>query len=178
MRSKCLWFCREENFSSRCFRIFGLKVLGATSGILQEETDLFQTQLLPFLRKFMDSGHWLHAPNILPRTLDQGYHWLMLNFVRVTMIAPISKASTATLQAVIKFRLLKADFIILSLSLQLKVIKTSETYSQNLNPLTKEIICLYCWKATLNLKRYFTLRCGSLSSKRSILPLGQGLLAK
>ena len=52
--SKCLWFCRAENFSSRYFRIFGLKVLGTISGILQEETDLLQTQLLPFLRKSID----------------------------------------------------------------------------------------------------------------------------
>ena len=36
-------------------QIFGLKVLGTISGILQEETDLFQTQLLPFLRKSVDS---------------------------------------------------------------------------------------------------------------------------
>ena len=41
----------------------------------------------------------------------------MLNFVRVTMIIPISEAPLAILAAVINFRSLTAEFIILSLSL-------------------------------------------------------------
>ena len=72
LRSKCLWFCRAENFSFRFFQIFRLKFFGTTSGILQEEADLLQTQLLPFPWKFIDSWHWLHTPNTLRRSLDQG----------------------------------------------------------------------------------------------------------
>ena len=43
--------------------------------------------------------------------------------------------------------------------------ETSETYSKTWERLTKEIVCLYCWKATLNLKRYFTLSCGRSLAK-------------
>ena len=85
LHSKCLWFCCAEYFSSRYFWIFGLKVLGTIFGILQKETNLFQTQLFPFLQKSIDSWHWLHAPNTLSRSLVQEHHRLMLNFVRVTM---------------------------------------------------------------------------------------------
>ena len=96
LRSKCLWFCCVENSSSRYFRIFGLKILGTISGILQEQTNLFQTQLLPFLQKSIDSWHWLHAPNTLLRNLDQEQAWLMLNSVRVTKIIWISESPFPT----------------------------------------------------------------------------------
>ena len=43
--------------------------------------------------------------------------------------------------------------------------ETSETYSKTWERLTKEIVSLYCWKATLNLKRYFALSCGRSLAK-------------
>ena len=48
LRSKCLWFRCAEDFSSRYLLIFGLRVFGTTSGILQEEADYFKPNCFHF----------------------------------------------------------------------------------------------------------------------------------
>lgn len=61
------------------------------SGILQERTELFQTQLLRVQRKFMNSAHWLLAPNIVGRSLKQGQYSFLLHFAWMNIINLISK---------------------------------------------------------------------------------------